>query len=59
MSRMWMSGGMVRRYKMVGINRLRDLQQADPHELRLKLEAYYRSIGMVESAKRMPIIIEE
>jgi len=73
MSRMWMSGGMVRRYVMVGIHKLRDLQQVDPHELRLKLEAYYRSIGMgvsvestdanyigmVEAAKRMPIMIEE
>lgn len=73
MSRMWMCGGMVRRYVMVGIHKLRDLQQADPHELRLKLEAYYRSIGMgvsvestdanyigmVEGAKRMPVIIEE
>jgi len=73
LSRMWMSGGMVRRYKMVGINTLRDLQQADPHELRLKVEAYYRSIGMgvsvesndanyigaVEGAKRMPVVMEE
>ena len=73
MSRMWMSGGMVRRYVMVGIHKLRDLQQADPHELRLKLEAYYRSIGMgvsvestdanyigmVEGAKKMPVVMEE
>jgi len=68
-----MCGGMVKRYGMVGIHSLQDLRVASPHKLRLRLEDYYRSIGMgisvestdqnyfgmVEGAKRMPTIMDE